>query len=204
MKKFIEIIRDSNIKPKNILEIGSRDGHDAELLRSEFNIQYEKVYIVEPNPSSYFNICQLYPKAKVFKKAIDDFNGIKQFNQVSEKDFDTGISSLLNRNFYNNMPNIKKIDVECITGKELIKDFNKIDICKIDVEGLTYQVLVSFEDSINKIKIMHIECEHQQVWDNQKLYKDCAEYLKSKKFIEIHFEYIANEKLQSDSIWMRK
>jgi hypothetical protein len=68
---------------------------------------------------------------------------------------------------------------------------------------LLFEVLESFGNDIEKIKSMHIECEHRVVWTNQKLYNDVSEYLNKKGFKEIYFNYCSNDTLQSDSIWVQ-
>ena len=52
-----------------------------------------------------------------------------------------------------------------------------------------------------KIKSMHLENEHKEVWKNQKLYDEVKDYLLSKGFTEIYFQYVNNVVLQSDTIW---
>lgn len=117
------------------------------------------------------------------------------------------MSSILDRvdGFYNNITT-EKITVNTITGKQLLKQINLdyIDLCKIDVEGLTYEVIESFENKIKSIRSMHIECEHKEIWKNQKLFLDVEHLLKSFNFEMVYFEYICNETIQSDSIWLNR
>lgn len=205
MKNYADLILyKTNIKPETILEIGSRDGDDANILKTIFNIKNENVYVVEPNPPQQEIIVKNYPEFVLIRNAI--------YNKEEELAFyactDPGISSLLNRqdNYYEKVQtNI--IKVKTITGERLLNDINKdIDLCKIDVEGATFQVLESFGDSLSKIKSMHIECEHLSVWREQKLYHHVKKYLEKNNFIEIYctFDGRGIVPKQSDSIWVYK
>jgi FkbM family methyltransferase len=205
MKKYADSIRSKTfIKPNIILEIGSRDGDDANILKEEFSIKNSNVWVVEPNPKQQQKIKKKYPEFNLIKEAVFNENKVLTFNAVNTEDL-IGVSSLLERrdNLYNNI-DCDKINVQTIKGEEIIKIINsEIDLCKIDVEGVTYEVLLSFDDSILQIKSMHLENEHLEVWKNQKLYDDVKKYLISKGFTEIYFEYVNNVVLQSDSVWVQ-
>ena len=208
MIEYINSIKEkTTIEPKNILEIGSRDGNDAEYLRRGFNIDTKNVWVVEPNPVQQNNIKNNYPNINLIKNPIFNekknliFYGVDVEDQILN-----GVSSLLNRidGLYENI-NTHKIEVETMLGIDLLHIINeKVDICKIDVEGATFEVLESFGDKIKQIKSMHIECEHRPVWVNQKLYDIVSEFLSFNDFVQIHFNYCSNDRLQSDSIWVYK
>jgi len=197
----------TNILPKNILEIGSRDGNDAEILRNAFNIKPENVWVVEPNPKQQNKIIEKYPKINLIKNAIFNQEKIMTFYSVdTEDDILNGISSLLNRidNLYDTI-NTNKIEIKTMLGYDLLSIIdNDIDLCKIDVEGATFEILESFGEKIERINSMHVECEHRTVWLNQKLYDDVSKFLIEHNFKELYFSYCNNHTLQSDSIWVRK
>ncbi len=198
------ILNNTFIDPKTVLEIGSNDGVDANILKEFFNIEDQNVWVVEPNPSKHSEIFSKFPKFNLIKFAINDKTGEFDFNQVPEEN--SGTSSLLNRydEWYSTSQS-KKIKVKTITGKSLLKIINKpeIDLCKIDVEGLTYEVLDSFGDELTKIKSFHLENEHILIWENQKLYDEVKNFLISKGYDQIYFEYV-NNSIQSDSVWVLK
>jgi FkbM family methyltransferase len=202
---YTSIIEKSTIQPQTILEIGSRDGNDANLLASFFNISPEFIWVVEPNPKQFEEITKKYPNINSLNYAISNEVGSFDFNQVEGSLDDIGTSSLMDRvdNFYDNKS--VKIKVDAITGNELLNIIGKrIDLCKIDVEGMTYQVLSSFGKSIDNIKSFHIECEHKEIWKNQKLYQDVSEFLISEKFTQVYFNYCSNDTVQSDSVWINE
>jgi FkbM family methyltransferase len=202
---YASIIEKSTLKPQTVLEIGSRDGDDANSLASLFNISPKFIWVVEPNPKQFEEIKKKYPTINSLNYAISNEVGTFDFNQVEGSLDDIGTSSLMDRvdNFYDNKS--VKIKVETITGSELLNIINnRIDLCKIDVEGMTYQVLSSFGQSIENILSFHIECEHKEIWKNQKLYQDISDFLISKKFTQVYFNYCSNDIIQSDSVWINE
>ena len=191
------IIEKTTISVKTILEIGSRDGNDANELMKHFQLKDENVWVVEPNPNQINIIKDTYPNFNLIPNAI--------FSEETEHDFyqvdnnipnDVGTSSLINRNdnWYEFKTNI--IKVKTITGKQLLNKINR------DVEGLTIEVLISFGEDLNKIKSFHLECEHKEVWKDQKLYDDVAKFLINNDYTQIYFHYCSGGTLQSDSIWV--
>lgn len=201
------ILEKTTIIPKSILEIGSRDGKDADELRNYFDINSKNIWIVEPNPAQQNNILKNYPNINLIKNPIFNEEKTSTFYAVDTNDqILNGTSSLLNRvdDLYKNI-NTNKIEIKTITGSKLLNIIGiEIDLCKIDVEGATYEVLESFMDDLHKIKSIHIECEHRPVWVNQKLYNDVSTFLLKNNYIQIYFSYCNNHDLQSDSIWVQK
>lgn len=208
---MIELIEQYNkhfsLPPQNVLEIGSRDGDDANKLKEYFNIPDSKTYVVEPHPKCITLIKEKYPTIKLFEHAISISDGTARFNAVVTSDLGTlGMSSLASRTDNAILENW--IEVTTITGESL---FNLIgeeeyDLVKIDVEGYSYEVLKSFGDQIRKIKIIHLEVEHHPFWIGQKLYNEVAELLTLNRFEECYrFDYnYTSEQIQSDVIWVRK
>lgn len=195
-----------NTLPRNILEIGSRDGDDADFLKHEFNVPYNKVFIAEAHPHCVDHIKKRYPNYNLYGVAVALENGFTKFNAVFTPDLGTlGMSSLLSREDESFPENW--VDVETITGKSLIEKTGELefDLVKIDVEGYTYEVLKSFGDDISRIKMMHLEVEHYPFWKNQKLYDDVRELLSEYDFEECYrFDYVYEEgKIQSDVIWKK-
>jgi len=204
MQIYIDKIKEfTTIIPTNILEIGSRDGNDAFYLKNHYSINDNKVWVVEPNPDQVEVIKKTYPNFNIIPNAVFTENTEHDFYQVIGKPDDVGTSSLINRNdtWYENKSNI--IKVKTITGKDLLEQIGEeIDLCKLDVEGLTYEVLTSFGSDLEKIKSFHLECEHVEVWESQKLYSDVSDFLLKNNYTQIFFEYCSGGTIQSDSIWV--
>ena len=126
------IIEKTTISVKTILEIGSRDGNDANELMKHFQLKDENVWVVEPNPNQINIIKDTYPNFNLIPNAI--------FSEETEHDFyqvdnnipnDVGTSSLINRNdnWYEFKTNI--IKVKTITGKQLLNKINRdVDVFK--------------------------------------------------------------------------
>jgi FkbM family methyltransferase len=189
--------------PKNVLEIGSRDGYHADYLKKFFNIPGEKVFIVDAHPDCANLIRREHPNYKVIEVAISDKPGILKFNAIQNSDLGSlGMSSLLPKT---NGPVFgeKWVNVLAITGEQLINliDEPEIDLLKLDVEGLTYEVLESFSLNLRRIKFIHTEAEYTQVWENQKLYSDVCDLLTKYGFKEAYKVDVLEG--QCDTIWYR-
>jgi len=206
MKSYIEPLCDiaKSYKIKNIYDIGSRDGDDANYISTTLGVQ--EVHIFEPNPILSKKIKEKYNKFFINEIALSNYDGYSQFYQVSDTcSLDhQGVSSLKNRtdDFYINKTN--KIDVKVCKMSTFLKNnnLNFIDLVKIDVEGLTYEVLQGFEEYLDKIKILHLEAEHYKYWENQYLYEDIENLLKNK--FENKFMHYYYNNTQSDSVWINK
>lgn len=186
---------------KTILEIGARDGNDSNYLMEKFNLNPSDIYLVEPNYISIKNIKKKYPEFNLFECAINTFDGECDFYNITEEET-IGISSVLNRtdNYYNTVP-CEKTTVKCITGEELMKKIDKkIDYCQIDVEGMSYEVLITLGNHIKDINYILIESEYREVWKGQKLYKDIEEYLKKTHKMVFNMK----SSIQSNSLWINK
>ena len=205
LESFVKLVRGLDFEPTNFLEIGSRDGHHAEYIRKELGIDKTKTYIVEPNPLQYPKISKLYPDFKLFTSAISDTEGELPFYQIDtgHDDFD-GISGLLDRPDLYKHHNTNIIKVPVIKGDTLIKKIGEnIDICKIDVEGATYNVLNGLGKDLNNIKVLQIETEDVEIWKDQKTTSDISDFLINKGFT-LHDESLHNTiwGIQRDQIWV--
>lgn len=214
--------------PESILEIGSRDGKDAELLRSCCDLAQKNVYVVEPHPFSYHQIIKNFPEFNAYQFAIFDKVGILDFNaipppptgtELSEKYLGfMGTSSLLKKNkeVYFQIPNMTEaawavtnpntwIKVLTVTGQMLLQliDRPEIDLVKIDVEGATYDVLKSFGDDLRLLKALHLEVEKIPIWENEHLYADTQNLLNYYGFKELSYDGIYFGKNQGDNVWVR-
>jgi FkbM family methyltransferase len=203
MIEYFKAISRSKIIPDNVLEIGSRDGHHAEAIRKKYGIH--RVYVVEPNPHKALKIRENYPDFMLFEVAISDKNEIIDFYQIDTGDENIdGMSGTLDRPDLYSKVNHNKIKVNSITGKSLLSEINEeIDMCKIDVEGLTWQVLNGFGKEITKIKSFHIETEHNEIWKDQKIDTEVNELLTSYGYLKVNqSKHTTPFGLQYDQIWI--
>lgn len=203
-------------EPLSIVEIGSRDGHDAEILRKLSGLPPSAVYIAEAHPNCAKAICRDYPDVNLYNVAVFDKSGIMNFNAI---DYNlplsyVGTSSLLVRNIATipdghemtelvKEQNKRRVQVIGITGRMLLELINRseIDLMKIDVEGATYEVLKSFGDDLRLIKMIHLECELLEVWEGQHLVDDVTQLM---QFYGFHQTYTQQTYYnQIDHVWQR-
>ena len=184
-----------------MLEIGSRDGHDAKAIADHFGSS--SVWVCEPNPSQADYIAQAYPNFNLVRKAIYKHSGKLEFIQMQGSPNEVGTSSLLDRSYDNLYANANRIEVEAITGRELLAMIEgPIGACKVDVEGASLEVLQSMGDSIHRVQTFHLECEHEEVWVGQALYNQVAAFMIAKGYEQVDFDFVMPG-LQSDSIWIK-
>jgi len=200
-----------NTPPRSILEIGSRDGDDAEMLRQLGNLPNESVYVVEPHPDCYRNIIQSYPDFRVFEFAISDAPGVLSFNAIPTT-FEPGLvgtSSLLTREKTEGhyFPE-RWVKVLVVTGRTILQliDRREIDLIKIDVEGHTWEAIRSFNDDIRLLKCLHLEVEIEplSIWEGQHHYEEIKSHMAWYGFEELYYDGKYWGELQGDSIWVRK
>jgi FkbM family methyltransferase len=213
MENFHKLFTESfATKAGNIVEIGSRDGHDAEKLRVVAGLSPDQVFIVEPHPESARNIRNSYPDFRVFECAVYNQSAILPFNAIPYNNHTVdvvGTSSLLPKNddfikeggFYDPQHWTRVIG---ITGKMLMEliDQPNFDLVKVDVEGATYEVLESFGNDIRLIKALHLEFETRKLWDTPHTMDDIKYLLNFYKFKEVY----ASQKYdyQIDAVWCRQ
>jgi FkbM family methyltransferase len=207
IKDYIQyIISNTELEPQNILEIGARNAWDAHEIKNMFSIDNEKVYLVEPFPYHTDYIKSTFPQYKLFEYGISQQKGKFKFYGVTTNEGEiSGMSSFLDRNddIYTKLP-FQVIELETITGKDLLDQIGEetIDMCDLDVEGMSYDVLVSFGEDISKIKTIRLECEEVEIWKGQRTYSDVRDYLESKNFIEVFRKPIYQKQL--DLIYINK
>lgn len=213
MEKFYKTFVDHfKTEPTSILEIGSRDGHHAEILRKLGNIEPHLVNLVEPHPISFRHMINNYPNAKSFNLAVSDLPGVLSFNAVSDayNVHVMGTSSIKPVSKQHDpdskmYPPANWIKVLAVTGRTILEliDRWEIDLVKIDVEGLTYEVLKSFGPDIRLLKSLHVEVEMFELWEGQHQYGEIQEYLGQCGFQEMYYVPMFWNGQQGDSVWVR-
>jgi FkbM family methyltransferase len=203
MKRFAEEYQKRFGTAMNVLEIGSRDGYHADYLKKYFNIPDNKVFIVDAHPDCANLIRKEHPNYRVIEAAITQNRGIVGFNAIQNQDLGAlGTSSILPRKdgptMFENWVNV--IGIKGIDLLDLINE-REYDLVKIDVEGLTYEVLESFGHSLGKIKMIHTEGEYFEMWEGQKLYSDLCDLLTRRGFKEAYRVEMLEG--QCDTVWCR-
>lgn len=184
-----------------IVEIGSRDGHDAAYLSKSLGATL--VYTFEANPYCHKVINNNYPEFNNIEVAVSNFSGSATFNAVQSSNWDqVGTSSLRDRtdDWYRGKSqkiNVKVTTMEGYFNNNLPDEF---DVVKIDVEGCSFEVLEGFGDLINNVKVFHVENERYQYWDGQKLADDVEILLVSKGFFRDYAEEFGPNSV--DEVWV--
>ncbi len=202
MSTFIEWINKySTLRPQNVFEIGANMAQDAEALQRGFGIKNKNVWVFEPHPD-LFNYIKSHYSYNTFQEAVLDRNTDVVINAIDlKKNTNSGISSIRK---HLNVPesNFKKIKVKGVRMDKFVQEhkIKSIDFLKLDVEGANYEVLVGFGKELHKVKSLHVESEHVQSWQNEKLWEDI------RPILEKHFELVFFQRYytQSDSFWVRR
>lgn len=183
-----------------VVELGSRDGHDANTMRQIFRAS--RTITIEANPDAYADIQKSYPRFENYNLAIGNKTGTVPFWKVGHEFGPTllGQSSLLYKPSYNEVAT--KIDVNCMTMDDFVSEHNisEIEVLKIDVEGATFEVLDGFS-KIRMTRLLHIESEHEQFWVDQHVYSDTEKVMLDAGYEQVYFADAWTN--QSDTIWRR-
>jgi FkbM family methyltransferase len=183
-----------------VVEIGSRDGHDAYAMAELFSAS--RTVVIEANPECYQDIVRDYPQFEVYNQAITNQSGPVEFYAMRHDNPapTLGQSSLLYRDIYDTLAS--KIVVPGYTMDDFTERarINSIEVIKIDVEGATFQVLQGFT-KIRMTRLLHIESEHKVFWPGQKLYEDTVRFMEEAGYEQVYYKNVFEA--QSDTIWQR-
>lgn len=194
---FIE--QRTRIRPQNVFEIGANNGDDAEYLRKCFDIDPSNVFCFEPNPTTFASLEERHNGFNNFNIAISDKNGKQTFNCSRTEPASSSLKKKVT------LPNTDFVEVEVNTMR--MEDFidhysiGEIDLCKIDVEGFTLEVLKGFGKRLSIMKSVQVENERGLVFNDQKdTFKDTCIFLATNGFNLLNF---VDWGCQCDSLWIR-
>lgn len=152
-----------------------------EFLMEAINNKNLIVYAFEPNPKiveKYKN--NFIPNNyKIIQKAVSNKNGIYPFYICSE-------SSCSSLNYWGNGPKLgemEKIEVECITMLDFVKEnnINEIQYISIDTQGSDLDVMKGFGEMFNIIQSGMCESLSEDtkwsLYENQPTYKEYIKFL---------------------------
>lgn len=141
-----------------ILDIGANIGNVTEVLFKKYD---SNIYCYEPNISCYNHLHKRFknnPKIKIYNFAVSDFTGKtflyfhKKAKNISEFNERSSIKKEKDGLDIN-----KKVEVNCINIKEILEQYDKIDLIKIDIEGSEYEIMPEIIKNKNKIKMVLCE-----------------------------------------------
>lgn len=198
MSEFINLVKNNFIDSeiKNIIEIGSLDGKDSLLFKSNF--PNSNVYCIEGLPENFNTYLKDLVNITPIKIVVSDYDGEIVFHKKNIN----GIHSILNRG---DEYGTNTLVLECMTMETICKKYNidTLDMLKIDVEGASYQVLKGMGNMLTTIKIMHIETESYPFFKDQILHNEIVNYLESNGFSMIDMTSVnISGGNQHDSVWI--
>ena len=181
-KTFLDLFNDP---AETVIDIGSRDGDDLDLMIRLLGGKAEGVAI-EADPISAAVIQSKYKDFTVIAAAATNYNGRTHFTRlVSEYDDIRGASSIYSMKIdpehekfldhvYEGVEQ-EHIHVPCVRMSTILDSLDKdvIDFVKIDTEGYSGQVLEGFGERLKDIKMLHVETEiqrlHHDHWDHRQV-----------------------------------
>lgn len=190
-----------------IVEVGTRDGDDANYLLKALN--GSQVIAIDANPVAVNLTLAKYPWMKVIQTAVSDTEGAVDFYQVNSDDKEVmGTSSLISKET-SSSPSpqeyegiVNKIIVP-VTRIETLLPEGVIDVVKIDVEGYTWQALQGFGARLKDVKVLHLETERDQLSPEHVTTERITAFMKVQGFYlaDVSFEW--GPHIQ-DQVWVNK
>lgn len=189
----------TRIRPQNVFEIGANDGTDAEYLRKCFDIDPANVFCFEANPITFATLNRNHEGFNNFPIAIAEKSGKVTFNCSRREPGSSSMTKKLG------LPaeDFMTVEANAMRMDEFINHYQieSIDICKIDVEGFTLEVLRSFGDKLPIVKSVQVENERGLVFEGQKdTFQDTCVFLSNNGFTLLNF---VDWGCQCDSLWIR-
>lgn len=187
---------------ETIIDVGTRDGDDAEFLRQQLGGKY--IYAIDANPIAVEATMDRYPEFEVFETAISNYNGTTSFVQiVSDRIDEAGSSSIENYSFFEGAT-YNTIDVNVIRMDKFIEEFvnqDIIDFIKVDIEGYTYEFLEGLGKEINKVKMLHLETETFDRQEGHKNNNEVLNFMTNAGFLLAGVTYEWGPRIQ-DQVWI--
>ena len=195
-----------------VIDIGTRDGHDAYFLSNA--LKASKVYAIDANPNAVVEALTNYPWMTVKQFAISDYDGKSTFQQVNSGNANMDGCSSLYADKVANEPQFEgKVNIIDTTVKRMdtfIDEENligPIDVVKVDVEGYTWEVLQGFGTRLSSVKIFHLETEKEPTHPKHKNSKEIEEFLTEKGFALVDVSYEGSNGINGgieDQTWVNK
>ncbi len=187
---------------QSVIDIGANDGHDTRMLAEYFNVEPSSVIAVEAHPQLCEALRENLPGFRIVESAITDHDGIAALAAVNALASNNGVSSLRRRRLATYDYDTMSITTPTQTLKSLIEntDWESVGFVKIDVEGMSYEVLKGAEDRLQDIVALQVETEMIEVFEGQHLHFEVAELLNSHGFV---MTYLQRYVTQADTVWVR-
>lgn len=193
--------RNTNVTPQSVVEIGANYCQDAYALAKLWNIAGDKTWAIEAHPKICAVARKIYSGINILNEAVYNEENELIINFV-KADFDnSGVSSLLSNPSYDKHMEACRIKTKRMSNVISEYKIDNLDFVKVDVEGVTHEVLQSFDNFITDVKLLHLELEHKEIWKNQKTFIDTESFLLDQGFT---CGWLDRHGWQSDSIWLNE
>ena len=187
-------------RPELILDIGSRNGNDAQSFRHAS--PQSKIVAFEANPQLF----DLMAKNSMLQKLNVKVEPFAISNEHGEAEFsifntERGTGSLKERTAGDSATRYR---VQTRTLDELFGDEpEKTAALWIDVEGHTYEVLQGAQRLLNRTLVIHAEVESHEIFQGQRLSSEVVDYLSAQGFEMISGGMYPGKKL-GDMLFLRR
>ena len=164
-------------KKISLIDIGSNEGSYIDLINSIFFLN--EIHCVEPLKKLTDKIKSRYNNANIYNIALSN-----RFSKRSFYEYSISSTSSLYRqnNLYKSFKNLKsKKIVITNTFDKVFGDKKKFDICKIDVQGEDFKVIMGMKNNLRKgnIKLLKVELSLEKFYENtNETFYDILFYLK--------------------------
>ena len=170
-----------------VMDIGSRDGLHSVMFRKL--LPKAEIVAFEANPDNFHEMekSEIISTANInlVNKAVTDENGQLTFNIIEPTEgnkLNKGTSSIREKK---DEPS-RQVTVEAITIDSFLDKTSCHNIALwIDVEGLSYEVLLGAKEIFKHVSIIHAEVETEEFWHGQKLKKDVVSLLEEFGFYSL-------------------
>jgi len=163
--KNLELLS-SIIKEGDILvDVGANHGTYTDFFKNKLG-NTGKIYSIELHPTTYNNLKRKYINDNnviVINKAISNIDGEIPYYQGDGDCLHNILGHDVNFKINNKIGTIQSSRLDTI-----LKDVEKIDLIKIDVEGAEYMVLEGIKNISNKVNYILVECHLISDWQKIK------------------------------------
>jgi len=164
-----------------VIDLGASEGYYT--LKLKQNNPTCKVIVVEPNPLA-FEVLEKNIKSNKLSDVILVNKAICKKNEKMVFEIVENVSAIGGKDLgimdrpWLKKEMVKKIKVDCITLNKLFQEYkiNKVDILKLDVEGMELEILKSSKNLLNKIQKIVVE------WHSKEIRDELKKFLKNNGF----------------------
>lgn len=190
--------------PRSMLEVGSNFSQDIEYACKFWKINRDQSFAIEANPHLFQRAKELFPEINTINMGIHNHVGTLNMHTSSISSVNNGVSSFLSRNDDETwIDGCQVVKVTTIDDLGMELSLPSIDFVKIDVEGLSLEVIEGGKEFLSKVHMIQVECELTPLWKSQRgLYGDVDQLLQSYGFQLCLFKLLPG-KLQCEASWVK-